>query len=290
MSSDLSAVSSLKTPSLKSAYLRGQVELCAAFIRNAFLNMLAYRLRYFMGIITYVLFASVNYFVWQAVYAQRTPGERINGFTINEMVTYVCIGWISRSMYFSSIDEEIDELVRSGQISIFLLRPVHFHLMMICQAAGESLFRLLFFSTPILAAILLLYPVMLPPSFGVFILFSFSTVFSFFIFAELNFIVGMLSFYLKSIEGITRAKYFLTQLLSGLLLPLSFFPAWLRPAIEILPFKNIAFVPLQMYLGKVAGMEILWLFISQTLWLFLLVVAGQLLWKKAVRRLTLQGG
>ena len=37
-----------------------------AFIRTAFLNMLAYRLRYFTGIVTYLLFVS-HYFYYRAL-------------------------------------------------------------------------------------------------------------------------------------------------------------------------------------------------------------------------------
>ena len=261
-----------------------------AFIRNAFLMMLAYRLRYFTGILTYLLFVSVHYFIWQAVFAGHAPGTRINGFTMPEMVTYVAIGWIARSLYFSSIDSDIDELVRTGQISVYLLRPVHFHTMMFCQAAGESLFRLAFFTFPIAIVILLAFPVALPAGALNGCFFLLSSVFSFLISTEINFLVGMLAFSLQSIEGVIRAKYFLVQLLSGLLLPLTFFPAWLQPVLDALPFKVIAFVPLQFYLGKIPATHAWTVFLNQFVWFAVLVIAGQLMWSKAVKKLTLQGG
>ena len=40
-----------------------------AFLRNAFLNMLAYRLRYYTGIVTYFMFVSVHFFIWQAIFS-----------------------------------------------------------------------------------------------------------------------------------------------------------------------------------------------------------------------------
>ena len=88
-----------------------------SFVRNAFLNMLAYRMRYYTGILTYFLYVSVHYFIWNAVYAGKGPDELINGFTFSEMITYISVGWVARSLYFSNIDEEIDTLVRSGQVS-----------------------------------------------------------------------------------------------------------------------------------------------------------------------------
>jgi len=261
-----------------------------AFIRNAFLNMLAYRLRYFTGIITYLLFVSVHYFIWNAVYAGQPDGILIKGFTLPEMLTYVSVAWVARSLYFSNIDYEINELVRSGEISLYLLRPVQFHVIMLAQAVGESLFRLLFFTIPISAVVLALFPVMVPPSVSAGIGFLLATGFSFLILAEINFLVGLLSFYITSIEGVMRAKYFLIQLLSGLLLPLTFFPGLFGQVVESLPFKLISYVPLQMYLGKIPGSEMQAIFLEEIVWLLVLVVCSQVMWKRAVAKLTLQGG
>lgn len=270
--------------------VRERIELYRAFVRNAFLNMLAYRLRYFTGVLTYLLFVGVNFFIWQAVYAGKAAGALINGFTLAEMLTYVSVGWIARSLYFSTIDYEIDEMVRTGQVSTFLLRPVHFHTIMFCQAAGESLFRLFFFTLPISVVILAIFPVMLPAGGLDFVCFVVSSVFSFLVLTEINFIVGLLAFFFKSIEGVIRAKYFLVQLLSGLLLPLAFFPEWIRWLLDLLPFKIIAYVPLQFYLGKIPHSDIFAVFANQMIWFALLLVLGQWVWQKAVSKVTLQGG
>jgi ABC-2 type transport system permease protein len=252
--------------------------------------MLAYRLRYFTGIVTYVLFVSVHYFIWKAVFHGLPAGARINGFTLPEMITYIGVGWIARSFYFSNIDEEIDELVRTGQISVFLLRPVNFHLMMLSQAAGECLFRILFFSVPICGAIVMLFPILLPPTVHDALLFMLATLSSFLILAEINFLVGLLAFRLKSIQGISRAKYTLVQLLSGLFMPLAFFPDWFRHVVDLLPFKIISYVPLQFYLGKVAAQDTLAVFLNQLGWLAALILFSHYCFRRAMTRLTLQGG
>lgn len=262
----------------------------SAFVRTAFLNMLAYRMRYFTGIITYLLFVSVNYFIWQAVYAGSPVGYTINGYSFSEMVTYVSIAWMSRSLYFSNIDDEIDEIVKSGQISVYLIRPVNFHLMMLTQAAGESVFRMVFFTLPISLVILAVFPVSAPASFAHGVMFLCSTFFSFLVLAEVNFLVGLSAFYLKSIQGISRAKYFIVQLLSGLLLPLSFFPAWLQGILDFLPFTSIAFLPLQCYLGKSGIEQFPSIILTQAAWTLALSILGHFVWNRAVAKLTLQGG
>ncbi len=260
------------------------------FVKNAFLRMLAYRLRYYTGILTYVLFATVHYFIWKAVFSGRGEGALINGFTLNEMITYVAVGWIARSLYFSNVDEEIDELVRTGQISIFLLRPVDFQLMIFAYSLGQALFRFCFFFLPIGFVILQVFPVQYPASAGYFVLFLLSTLAGGVIFIEINYLVGLLAFVMKSTHGVMRAKYYIIQLCSGLLLPLAFFPAWLSSILELLPFKVIAYVPLQFYLGRIAWADAPSVFFGQLVWIALLGAAGRYFFYKAISRLTLQGG
>ena len=270
--------------------IQQRLAVYSTFIRTAFLKMLAYRLRYFVGIITYLLFVTVHYFIWQAVFSNHQPGATINGFTLAEMITYISVGWVARSLYFSNIDVEMNQMVLSGEISNSLIQPVNFRLMMLTQAAGESLFRLVFFTWPIAIVLLLLYPIMPPASMLAGVLFLVSTVFSFLIFAEINFIIGVMAFYLKSIDGVMRAKYFLIQLLSGLILPISFYPEWLQLIFDYLPFKIIAYVPLQLYLGKIPNNQLPVVFFNQILWWLLLFVLGRWLWSRAIARLTVQGG
>ena len=66
----------------------------AEFGRVGFVNILAFRLRYFTGIITYFLNVTVYYFIWTAVY--RSSGS-IAGYNLAQIITYVSIGWIIRS-------------------------------------------------------------------------------------------------------------------------------------------------------------------------------------------------
>ncbi len=260
-----------------------------ATIRLSFLRFLAYRLRYFTGILTYLMFVSVNYFIWQAVFS-GSGNKVINGFTFPEMVTYVALGWICRSLYFSNVDEEISEHVRTGQISSFLIKPIKFHSMMLCEAFGGLLFRLLFFTIPISLLLLSIFPISMPFSLLHAIVFILSTFGSFFVLAEINFLLGLLCFRLKSIDGIIRAKYFFIQLFSGLLLPLSFFPSTLRSICEFLPFKLIANTPLEIYLGKMDDQAMLLALCQLFGWGIGLYLLSEVCWKRAFNYLSIQGG
>ena len=54
------------------------------FARVGFVNILAFRLRYFTGIITYFMNVTVYYFIWSAVYG---AGQSIAGYNLAQMIT-----------------------------------------------------------------------------------------------------------------------------------------------------------------------------------------------------------
>ena len=113
---------------------------------------------------------------------------------------------------------------------------------------------------------------------------------SFFIVAAINFSVGTFAIRLKSILGLLRAKYFLLELFSGLLIPISFFPQIFQDVFSFLPFQYISYVPVLIYLGKISGVGILQSLAIQIVWFFVLVVLGSALWQWSTKKITIQGG
>src|SRR5580704_9708046 len=111
----------------------------AEFSRVGFVNILAFRLRYFTGIITYFLNVTVYYFIWSAVYS---GGHAIAGYNLGQMITYVSVGWMIRSFYWNTIDQEMAYEVIEGKIAMDLIKPVSVQWMWISRAIGESAFRL----------------------------------------------------------------------------------------------------------------------------------------------------
>jgi viologen exporter family transport system permease protein len=258
-----------------------------AFGRVAFLQILAYRLRYFTGILTYVVNVSVYYFIWRAIYRE---GGIIQGFNFEQMVTYVVVGWIIRTFYYNNIDREMANDVQQGHIAAKLARPVNYQAMQISQSVGESVFRMIMFTLPTGAVILAIYPVQAPASWLAACVFLLSLFYSFVIFASINFIIGTCAVYLQSILGLIRAKYFLIEILSGLVIPISFFPDPLVRLSQWLPFQHISYTPLMIYMGKISGKSLALVLLVESFWAVTLLFAGHWFWIQATRKLTVQGG
>lgn len=260
------------------------------FARIGFVNILAYRLRYYAGILTYLINVTVYYFIWTAVYGPGGRGGTIAGYGLGQMLTYVSVGWVIRSFYWNTIDQELAYEVLEGKIAMELIKPISVQGMWLARAAGESAFRLLLLSVPTATVLVLLFPVHGPASAAHFALFLAGVVNSFLLMAAISFLIGTCAVPLFSILSLIRAKSLLIELLSGLLIPISFFPAPLRTLSHWLPFEHIAFTPLQIYLGKLNEAQALRALAVGWVWVAVLLWAGHVWWKYAVRKITIHGG
>ncbi len=264
-----------------------RLAVLAEFSRIGFMNMLAFRLRYYTGVITYFINVSVYYFIWKAVYS-ASPEH--GGFVLSEMVTYVAVGWAIRSMYFNNIDNEMAQDILEGRIALVMLKPVNLQGCYIARALGESAFRVIMLTAPTALAVALVFPLQPPASLAHFGAFLLALTGSVMLVGALNFIVGTCAVSLKSILGLLRAKFWMQELLSGLLVPITLFPGPLRELSGWLPFQHIGFTPMMIYLGKLSWRET-WTALGLTaVWVAMLLWGGAGFWRWMSRRITVHGG
>jgi len=256
-------------------------------IRIRFLTMLAYRLNFFSGILTYVVYTGGYYFLWTAVYGEK---ESLGGMTAVQMTTYLAVSWMTRSFYFNNLDREIADEIRSGSVAIQLLRPFNYLFGKLTSALGEGLFRLLFWMLPGMLIATLLFPVELPGSPQTYGLWALAGLMAFLVNALLNAVFGLLTFFLHNAQGLRWAKSLATDLLSGLFLPLHFYPGWLQVVVRWLPFQTISYLPNMIFTGGLKGAGA-WSAIGlQAAWIGALALLTWWLWRRARRHLVVQGG
>src|SRR5579863_9191615 len=206
------------------------------------------------------------------------------------MLTYVSVGWIIRSFYWNTIDQEMAYEVIEGKIAMDLIKPVSMQWMWISRAMGESAFRLGLLTVPVAVVVALVFPVQGPSSRENFLLFLVSVLGSFFLMGAINFMIGTCAIPLKSILALIRAKFWLIELLSGLLIPMSFFPEPIQRVLAWLPFEHIAYSPLQIYLGKLNHADALRALATQWIWIAVLMYLAHIWWNRSLRNITIHGG
>lgn len=253
--------------------------------RQSFLVMLTNRLRFYTGIITYVTYVAVYAAIWKAVFSSPQSAGRFAEFDgYHAVLTYIAIGWLARSFLFNNLDRDLSELISSGQVLTRCMRPISLHSQMIASALGECLFRALCFAPWIAIVLFTFFGVQGPDGPLALIGFAVACAMAALIFAEINYLVGLVAFRTESVQGVMRAKIFLVEILSGLLIPFSYFPDWLRTAANWTPFPTLTSTPSRIYGGQIAGFAILESLALSLFWCVVLVAFSHWLTKRATRQ------
>ena len=259
-----------------------------AFLRNEFYNMSIYRVSFWLNFIyTFLMMYSVGY-VWRALYAANPS---VTGVPLPQMISYAVLGVALEAILHPRNGPQIYimEQVRKGTIEMDIMKPIDFQFYMFAKNMGSIAVRFLFLVSPSLIAAFFLFSLELPkwPAFFCFICSLIcSVIVSFF----LNFILGLLSIVTMNIRNINWGYNALLRFFSGQMVPLWIFPGVLGIISDYLPFRCIYAIPMSIYIGNYAGMDMLVALAVQFTWIFVLWLTSRLLMKQVFARVMIQGG
>ena len=262
------------------------------FALNQIKSNFVYRWGFYLHILRKFLGMFIYYYLWMAIYASSSTGQ-LGGFDRNEMILYVFMSYTISDIVMIGISSEIGYDVLDGSVAMNLIKPINYRCYLTFRALGTMIYRIIVPSLFIWIG-LEIYKVFglgMPVSNPLTIVLSLtSIVLSFFIYAFFDYCFGMLAFVTTYIFGMTIIKNAALNLLTGKLIPISFFPLFLQKVFAFLPFTAMTYVPVMIYLGKYSEAEAFMQIGKQALWVVILYLAGSLLWKRIEKRIVILGG
>lgn len=250
-------------------------------------NTIAYRTSYVITLASNFIYIVSIFYLWKAIYSGR---EQLAGFTWEQMKAYLVITFLANSLLSWYSETRIAGKILDGSVAMDLLKPLDFQKARLAETLGSCILEGLVGSILISAILVLSVGVMLPAEALTWLLFIISLAASVFVKFGIVYLAGLLCFWTTSALGIIWARIALTNLLSGALVPLVFFPKWLESLSMVLPFQSIIHTPTSIYLGHVTTAEAVEMVGIQLFWIVVLWVAGKLMWSWAVRQVTIHGG
>lgn len=230
----------------------------------------------------------IFYFIWKTVYAGR---DTLNGYNYNEIITYIVIGRIIITMFNWGVNQYMSEIIRNGLIGVRLLYPTNFILNLYCAGIGNNLIvNIIFAGIPTMIFSVLVLNIKLPPFSLNYLLFGSSVFLGFTIMFLFDFFLGILNFWTENGWGIQTIKTALFKFFSGSLIPISFFPKYLKTIANIMPFKSVVDSPINMLLGKYDLELSLKYILFQLAWIAFLGIINKLFFEYAVKKVTIYGG
>ncbi|MCX7922844.1 MAG: ABC-2 family transporter protein [Clostridia bacterium] len=236
-----------------------------------------------------ILQVVILYYIWMAVYGGQT---QLHGISKSQIVTYVII---SRIIFINGIvswgiNQWISDIIKDGQISIEMLRPIDFQLMTYARRIGVLVFSMILYGVPVIVVSKILFGISLPATFNSGVLFIISFLLAMTINFLVEFFIGLIGFYTTNGWGLQVFKEALLSFLSGALIPIAFFPGWIRQIADFLPFKDIVYTPITIYLGNTSGEQAIKSLLFQFMWVVVLLLCTRIFYTTAIKKVTVQGG
>ena len=121
-------------------------------------------------------------------------------------------------------------------------------------------------------------------------LFLVSLVLGFLVSISFVMLVYISAFYTLSSTGVRVLGASVVEFLSGVVIPLPFFPEKLQQVLNLLPFASMQNTPILIYTGHLGAAEALEAVGLQMVWLVLLGGLGSVLIRQALKKVVIQGG
>lgn len=254
---------------------------------KSFQKHLAYRAANLAGIATNIFFGAIYVLIYTALFQGR--GE-IGGLDVRDTITYAVLAQSLLMVMSAFGNRDLSEAIVKGTIVGDLARPVDFYLYWAALDLGRAAYYLIFRGIPTYLIGLALFRARLPADASTWLLFLAALCAGATVSFAFRFITNSLAFWTSDARGITYLTSTVIMFFAGFIVPLNFFPTWLARIAALLPFRALAHLPVNVYLGKVAGPALAAALGQQALWLVALALAGRWLLGRMVRRVTLHGG
>lgn len=250
-------------------------------------NLLQYRLETAIWMIARVLEPTIYLVVWSTV--SRARGGDVGGYSPADFAAYYIVLMLVDHLTLTWIMDSYDVVVRNGDLSSWLLQPVHPNHSSI---AGYLSYKVLTLAVLVPAAFIL--GVLFRPALGVrlvnVLLFIPSIVLAFLLRFFVESCVATGAFWTTRIEAFSRMYFLIALFLSGTIAPLEVLPSWMRTLAWVLPFRLSVAFPVEVFLGRAPVAQLPMSFALQALWLGVAFGLYSFLWKRGIRRYSAVGG
>ena len=246
-----------------------------------FQQFLEYRLNFVWSTAGTIISTLILYLFWTAILGSN-PSRNISGFSLGNY--YLLISIIG-ALTFSNFRPMADD-IWEGDLAIDLLRPYNYF-------AKNFLFELPYKIVRLFLGVILIliigrvtgFRISIPNTALLLIAVALATGVKFY----LACLISGLAFWFKRVHGFNALIYNFGGLFSGELIPLVFLPSAINTFSHYLPFRYLAYFPVQLALGQLAIRQSILGFAILFLWLALVVVLNKLVWARGLGQFEASG-
>ena len=253
-------------------------------------NNLTYRVNY----LTRTLFSFIPLFamlsLWRTIYAGKD--SPISGYTMADMICYYLV--VAVVDVFTAVNEDDWQVaadIREGNINQFLLKPIDYLWYRLCLFFSGRVAYLAVALVPLAVFIFLFRGyVVFPTDPAALVVFPISLVLTALLQFFISYAMAMLAFWVLEVSTFIFILFAFEYIASGHMFPLAILPAPLQHALFFTPFPYQLYFPVAVYMGKIAGMELLRGLLTQLAWVIAAYAFARFMWRRGVRHYGAYGG
>jgi len=261
--------------------VRGYRALTRATARAA----LTYRFNLLLGLGAVLVQLVALLAVWRVILAESP----VNGFTWPQMRAYLLVAFAAGTVVSVLGDFRMAFRILDGDVALDLVKPVDYQKARLAETIGGLWIEVILIAVVVGAALAIGGGVDIParPALALFVV-------SMLLLVPLKFLIVYVStlacFWTQNYIGVQWARLAVVNLLSGALIPLVYLPGWLAAVAQWSPFAGLTSTPALIFLGHVDLRHGLTLVAVQLGWVLVLWFGARMVWRVALRRLTVNGG
>ncbi|MCI7768364.1 MAG: ABC-2 family transporter protein [Oscillospiraceae bacterium] len=268
--------------------IKQKLGICKAVAAVTYKEWSAYRTHSLVSVFVGPVYFIVQYFIWTAVYGDNGI---LGGMELEQTICYFGVIALIGYLTMDFADWNLQMLVQTGKFLTFALRPMHHRFYALSQKIGHRILGFFLEFLPCFVIFEFLFKVdIIPPHIGWTIL---SVGLAFLMNFYVNYCLGMTAFFLVRADGIRRVYQLAGSVLSGAMIPLSFFPEPLCRIMMFLPFQYTGYIPAMVWTGSesigAAGLTIPQAVMCQAVAVLLAALLSEVIYRASIKRFTAVG-
>jgi len=264
-------------------------------LKARFRTLLQYRAAAWAGFGTQTFFGFVRVMIFNAFYASASADPP---FGFPQMMSYIWLGQVLFALLPTRADPDLAAMIRSGDVAYELIRPVRLYSYWFARELAWRTAPVLLRATPMVVVAAFVFPLVgagrfalgAPASVAAGALFGLSLLGALLLACCLSLLISTSMLWTLAGEGFSTIFPVIVWSLSGIVLPMPFFPEGMQRVFRLLPFRGLMDVPFRIYIGSIAAREAVLEVALQLAWVAALVWLGSALVRRGLRRVVIQGG
>lgn len=266
------------------------MSLYIKYFKLRLMTVFQYRAAALAGIATQFFWGFMMLFIYIAFFSS---GVNV-GISLKETVAYL---WLHQAfLSFLGVKfafSEITDSIKNGNVAYEIVRPYNLYYWWFVSVVTKRVSNGILKFLPVMILAFILpepYNLPFPHSFSSFILFVITFILGIFLVSSLNLLIYTIGFYTYNATGIGSILTTIMDFLAGSLVPVVMLPAIIQKSSYYLPFRFISDLPFRIYSGNIGTIEGSYSIVIQIIWIIILVFIGNIIVKKSLRKVFIQGG